>query len=134
MKHIKLFEGFYSDRISEVEKELANHMKNDLANWINEFKDELDDVEFVDAMMSKNSVIVGYLYIFFNKKSPTIEELEFIEKTYNLMRNSLNLDYKISITYESTHASGEYGIKLDFKNKNSLIKNIKEIEIEFKGE
>jgi len=46
MKHIKLFEGFYSDRIREVENELRIHMKNDLANWINEFKDEFDDVVF----------------------------------------------------------------------------------------
>ena len=69
MKHIKLFEGFYSDKIAEVEKELANHMKNDLANWINEFKDELDDVHSTDPWYYSNEkVMISELVISFKNK------------------------------------------------------------------
>jgi hypothetical protein len=34
MKHIKLFEGFYSDRIQQVLIELKAHMKEDLIDWV----------------------------------------------------------------------------------------------------
>jgi len=128
MKHIKLFEGFYSDRIREVENELRIHMKNDLANWINEFKDEFDEVTLIDE-----TYLTTYLVIDFIKKaSPTKEDLEFIEKTYNSMVSALKSDYKIYITYNSKENRYD-DVDLDFRKINKLVGNILRIEILFQG-
>ena len=38
MKHLKLFEGFYSDKI----KELKDNIKEDLTDWLNVITDEIE--------------------------------------------------------------------------------------------
>jgi hypothetical protein len=132
MKHIKLFEGFYSDRIREVENELRIHMKNDLANWINEFKDEFDDVEFGIPYIDKTNLTTYLVIDFIKKASPTKEDLEFIEKTYNSMVSALKSDYKIYITYNSKENRYD-DLDLDFRKINKLVGNILRIEILFQG-
>jgi len=132
MKHIKLFEGFYSDRIREVENELRIHMKNDLANWINEFKDEFDDVEFGIPYIDKTYLTTYLVIDFIKKASPTKEDLEFIEKTYNSMVSALKSDYKIYITYNSKENRYD-DLDLDFRKINKLVGNILRIEILFQG-
>jgi hypothetical protein len=135
MKHIKLFEGFYYDRIAEVEKELSNHMKNDLANWINEFKDELDDVHSTDPWYySDEKVMISELVINFKNKEMTREDLEFIEKTYNSMVDTLKSDYKIYITYDSKNTYDQYTKSLNFAEiTNKKMRKIERITIEFRG-
>lgn len=135
MKHIKLFEGFYSDKIAEVEKELANHMKNDLANWINEFKDELNDVHSTNPWYySDEKVMISELVINFKNKEMTREDLEFIEKTYNSMVDALKSDYKIYITYDSKNNYDGDDMDLRFEEiTNKKMRKIERITIEFRG-
>jgi hypothetical protein len=103
-------------------------MKNDLSNWINEFKDEFDEVTLIDE-----TYLTTYLVIDFIKKaSPTKEDLEFIEKTYNSMVSALKSDYKIYITYNSKENRYD-DVDLDFRKINKLVGNILRIEILFQG-
>ena len=77
MKHLKLFEGFYSDRLEEVMRELRAHMKEDLIDWVDVFSDEINHpVQLNEPYISTSSEdgeesIVCSLWIDFRKTKPT---------------------------------------------------------------
>ncbi len=140
MKHLKLFEGFYSDRLEEVMRELRAHMKEDLIDWVDVFSDEINHpVQLNEPYISSSpedgeESIVCSLWIDFSKTKPTDEELLFICNTFLHIKNTLKNDYKIEATW-----SDIFGREYDLINLRSIKKNtstsvkIKEIFIFFKG-
>lgn len=140
MKHIKLFEGFYSDRIQQVLIELKAHMKEDLIDWVDVFSDEINHpVKMIEPYISSSpedgeESIVCSIWIGFSKTKPTDEELIFICNTFLHIKNTLKNDYKIEATW-----SDIFGREYDLINlrriKNNItdIKEILEISIFFTG-
>jgi hypothetical protein len=140
MKHLKLFEGFYSDRLEEVMRELRAHMKEDLIDWKNVFSDEINHpVKMIEPYISSSpedgdESIVCSIWIDFSKTKPTDEELIFICNTFLHIKNTLKNDYKIEATW-----SDIFGREYDLINlrriKNNItdIKEILEISIFFTG-
>jgi hypothetical protein len=140
MKHLKLFEGFYSDRLEEVMRELRAHMKEDLIDWKNVFSDEINHpVKMIEPYISSSpedgeESIVCSIWIGFSKTKPTDEELIFICNTFLHIKNTLKNDYKIEATW-----SDIFGREYDLINlrriKNNItdIKEILEISIFFTG-
>jgi len=140
MKHIKLFEGFYSDRIQQVLIELKAHMKEDLIDWVDVFSDEINHpVKMIEPYISSSpedgeESIVCSIWIGFSKTKPTDEELIFICNTFLHIKNTLKNDYKIEAIW-----SDIFGREYDLINlrriKNNItdIKEILEISIFFTG-
>lgn len=139
MKHLKLFEGFYSDRLEEVMSELKAHMKEDLTDWVNVFSDEINhpvkmNEPFLFVVSSNIYTIVCSIWIDFSKTKPTDEELIFICNTFLHIKNTLKNDYKIEATW-----SDIFGREYDLINLRSIKNNItdkqeiKEIFIFFTG-
>jgi len=129
MKHLKLFEGFYSDKI----KELKDNIKEDLTDWLNVITDEIeypveiaepylsgcagcDEGDDVDSWFPQTEGFSSSLLIDFSKKPPSDEVLDFICKTYCLMIQSLKDDYWVSGVWTTVSGSkfelidwGDYG-------------------------
>ena len=62
MNYIKLFEGYYTDRINQVLEELKKHMKSDLSDWVTLFSDEISiEVSMSDVYMSDNEKICSVI-------------------------------------------------------------------------
>ena len=140
MKHLKLFEGFYSDRLEEVMRELRAHMKADLIDWKNVFSDEINHpVKMIEPYISSSpedgeESIVCSIWIGFSKTKPTDEELIFICNTFLHIKNTLKNDYKIEATWYDIFGR-EYDLINLRRIKNNItdIKEILEISIFFTG-
>jgi hypothetical protein len=140
MKHLKLFEGFYSDRLEEVMRELRAHMKEDLIDWKNVFSDEINHpVKMIEPYISSSpedgeESIVCSIWIDFSKTKPTDEELIFICNTFLHIKNTLKNDYKIEATWSDIF-DREYDLINLRRIKNNItdIKEILEISIFFTG-
>jgi hypothetical protein len=140
MKHLKLFEGFYSDRLEEVMRELRAHMKEDLIDWKNVFSDEINHpVKMIEPYISSSpedgeESIVCSIWIGFSKTKPTDEELIFICNTFLHIKNTLKNDYKIEATWYDIFGR-EYDLINLRRIKNNItdIKEILEISIFFTG-
>jgi|LakMenEpi03Aug12_release.lakeMendotaPanAssembly.Ray.scaffolds.fasta_scaffold236160_2 hypothetical protein len=140
MKHLKLFEGFYSDRLEEVMRELRAHMKEDLIDWKNVFSDEINHpVKMIEPYISSSpedgeESIVCSIWIGFSKTKPTDEELIFICNTFLHIKNTLKNDYKIEATWSDIF-DREYDLINLRRIKNNItdIKEILEISIFFTG-
>jgi hypothetical protein len=140
MKHLKLFEGFYSDRLEEVMRELRAHMKEDLIDWKNVFSDEINHpVKMIEPYISSSpedgeESIVCSIWIDFSKTKPTDEELIFICNTFLHIKNTLKNDYKIEATWYDIFGR-EYDLINLRRIKNNItdIKEILEISIFFTG-
>lgn len=139
MKHLKLFEGFYSDRLKEVMRELKSHMKQDLIDWVDVFSDEINHpVKMNDPYTSitenGEESIVCSLWIDFRKTKPTNKELLFICNTFLHIKNTLKNDYKIEATWSDIFGR-EYNLinLLSITNNITDVEEIKEIFIFFKG-
>lgn len=136
MKHLKLFEGYFSDKIEKLLNELRLEMRDDLQDWVNVFSDELDEVWLEEPYISDNidKSICTHLVINFRKKSPIPEELEFIHNNYESMKNTLKSTYELYITWKDK--SGDETDFMYSEEKNTYLKNlknIKKIEISIKG-
>ena len=140
MKHLKLFEGFYSDRLEEVMRELRAHMKEDLIDWKNVFSDEINHpVQMIEPYILSSpedgeESIVCSIWIDFSKTTPTDEELIFICNTFLHIKNTLKNDYKIEATWSDIF-DREYDLINLRRIKNNItdIKEILEISIFFTG-
>jgi hypothetical protein len=139
MKHLKLFEGYYSDRIEQVFDELKVHMREDLIDWKNVFADEINHlVKLGNPYISTDQyegeeTINCTLSIDFNKSNPD-KNLKFIFDTYSHMKKTLKDDYKIEAVWTDKFER-EYdliSIKEIMNNVTSL-EELKRIDILFQG-
>lgn len=98
MNYIKLFEGYYTDRINQVLEELKKHMKSDLSDWVTLFSDEISiEVSMSDVYMSDNEKICSVITFDCFKNKLTSEDLEIIWKNYLHMKLTLESDYDLSM-------------------------------------
>ena len=114
MNYIKLFEGYYTDRINQVIKELKNHMKSDLSDWVTLFSDELNSIEvsISDPYLSDNEKICSVIVFYF--------------KNYLHMKSTLESDYDLCLIV--TDRSGdEHSVSTSEKIKRHLFKSLESI-------
>lgn len=127
MNYIKLFEGYYTDRINQVIKELKNHMKSDLSDWVTLFSDELNSIEvsISDPYLSDNEKICSVI-VFYFKNYLTSEDVEIIWKNYLHMKSTLESDYDLCLIV--TDRSGdEHSVSTSEKIKRHLFKSLESI-------
>lgn len=140
MKHLKLFEGFYSDRLEEVMRELRAHMKQDLIDWVDVFSDEIGHpVKLVEPYISSSpgsgeERIICSIWIDFSKTKPSKEELKFICDTYSLINKTLKQDYKVEAEWSDIFGQ-DYSLTTPYKVLQNVdsIEEIKDIYIFFTG-
>lgn len=123
MNYIKLFEGYYTDRINQVKK----HMKSDLSDWVTLFSDEISiEVSMSDVYMSDNEKICSVIIFDFKNKILTSEEIEIIWKNYLHMKLTLESDYDLSMIVTDKFGE-EHSVRTSEKIKRYLFKSLESI-------
>lgn len=127
MNYIKLFEGYYTDRINQVLEELKKHMKSDLSDWVTLFSDEISiEVSMSDVYMSDNEKICSVITFDCFKNKLTSEDLEIIWKNYLHMKLTLESDYDLSMIVTDKFGE-EHSVRTSEKIKRDLFKSLESI-------
>lgn len=123
MNYIKLFEGYYTDRINQLKK----HMKSDLSDWVTLFSDEISiEVSMSDVYMSDNEKICSVIIFDFKNKILTSEEIEIIWKNYLHMKLTLESDYDLSMIVTDKFGE-EHSVFSEVRIKRYLFKSLESI-------